>query len=196
MIRTGGRLGRIYARGSLRTGGWADYRREGPLWSARLDPHEQNQRSGNPGVPRVIYAAARSRYPILDTCVAEASQASCVIDVEANEPWFALWTPTRELGLLDLASAWTLRAGGTQAICTGDRRRSRQWARAIHAQFGNGLDGLTWPSSVLGGGRCVVLWDRAEDSTPTHPDFNRPLADPALLRPLAQVAVRLDYRLV
>ncbi len=184
------RLGRLYARGGLRAGGWADYRREGPLWSARFDPHQAGERG-------VLYAAVRGRYPILDTCVAESLQASRVIDLRAGEPWLALWTPSRELELLDLGSAWTLRAGGTQALCAGDRRRSRQWARAIHDQLGNLLDGLIWPSAVLGGGRCIVLWDpRSEDAMPTHPDFNRPLADPALLRPLAQVAARLDYRLV
>ena len=84
------------------------------------------------------------------------------------------------LRLLDLGSAWLLRAGGTQAVCSGDRARAREWARSIHAGLGGEVDGLTWPSSILGGGRCVVLWESAEDSMPTNPDLNLALADPGL----------------
>ena len=66
----------------------------------------------------------------------------------------------------------------------------------IHAGLGGEVDGLTWPSSILGGGRCVVLWESAEDSMPTNPDLNLALADPGLGRALGAIAEQLGYGLI
>lgn len=128
----------------------------------------------------------------LTTALAECFQASRVIDPIVGDPWLVAWTPVTPLMLLDLASAWTTRAGGNQALCAGDRRVARRWARAIYKQLAH-VDGLCCPSSILGNGRSVALFDRASNAIPLRPDLHRPLADPALQPAIARAAARIGY---
>jgi hypothetical protein len=193
IVELEGRLTRIYGRAGSRAGEWFELRHFGPLAGARFDPHAE------PAADQAVaslYAAIGAAQPALHTAVAEGFQLSRVIDRLTGDPWLAIWMPTRPVRVLDLDSPWTLRAGGTQALCSGDRRISRQWARAIHGQFGADLDGLAWPSAVLGGGRCVVLWERAEDAMPATPDLHRALADPGLAGALAHAAAATGYTLI
>lgn len=163
----------------------------GPRPTARFDPH-----APPPHVQRVgvMYLSYRAAVPGLTTAIAESFQSTRVVDRQAEDPWVVWWTPIRPLQLLDLASTWTTRAGGNQAMCSGDRRRAREWARAIHAQLD--VDGITWTSSVLGAGRSVALWNRATDALPPLSDVNRPLADPALFPDVSQIADQLGYGLI
>ena len=92
----------------------------------------------------------------------------------------------------DRASAWTIRAGGNQALCSGDRRVARAWARACYEAF-PGLDRLTWTSSVVGHGRRVALTERAADSIPERPDLLCPLSDPGPATAIPRAAHLIGY---
>jgi len=172
-----------------------EFRTEGPLATGRFDHHRPGGEAG------VMYAARRgSPRAGLDAfacAMAETFQLSRVIDVTTRQPWVVWWTPTTPLQLLDLGSTWTTRAGGNQALCSGDRGTSRSWARAIHAASrtwpGPVLDGLTWPSSVVGPGRSLVLTEAAADAIPPRPDVLRPLADPGLGPAVQRAAARIGY---
>ncbi len=85
---------------------------------------------------------------------------------------------------------WVTRASGSQAISTGTRVRSREWARAIYRAHPH-LVGLAYRSSVWGPGRCAVLWERAERAFPKTPSATRTLDDPALAIPIATPATKL-----
>ena len=141
-----------------------------------------------------MYLATKAEVDPLTTAVAECFQVSRVIDRSYGDPWIAIWTPARPLRLLNLASTWTLRAGDNQALCAGDRRIAKQWGRAIYEQI-EPLDGLQWPSSVLGAGLAVALYQAAEDVIPARLDLHRPLADPALASALARSATAIGYAL-
>jgi hypothetical protein len=192
------RLVRIFFRDGPYPSDWMEFRTDGPLASGRFDHHHPGVAAG------VMYAARRGSPPAgLDAfacAVAETFQLSRVVDVTTRQPWVVWWTPTRPLRLLDLGSTWTTRAGGNQALCSGDRNVSRSWARAIHRAIGTwtgpDLDGLTWPSSVVGPGKSVVLTERAADAIPHRPDLIRPLADPGLGPAVRRAAARIGYLVV
>ncbi len=61
--------------------------------------------------------------------LAETFQLQRAIDVTTRQPCVVWWTSTRPLYLLDLASSWTSRAGGDQALCSGDRSAAQLWTR-------------------------------------------------------------------
>lgn len=181
---------RIYRRGGSHPAGWSDFRMFGPTAIGRFDPHLPPPRAQDRGV---MYVAQRGPgADALTTALAGCFQASRVIDPIIDEPWLVAWTPERPLVVLDLASAWTTRAGGNQALCAGDRRVARRWARAIYEQLTD-LDGLCWPSSVLGIGRSLAMFDRGSSAIPLRPDLHRPLADPALQPAIARAATRIGY---
>ncbi|MHB8264269.1 MAG: RES family NAD+ phosphorylase [Acidimicrobiales bacterium] len=188
------RLVRVFYRsGAKRASNWAAFRYDGPSLHARFDHHVLGQQRAT------MYVARHGDPPVnLDAfqcALAEVFQDSRLIDRTTNDPWAVWWTPTRPFSILDLGSTWTLRAGANQALCTGDRARAREWARAIYDAFPN-LDGLTWPSAVLGPGRNVVLTDRATGAVPLRPDVLQPLSAPGLLPPIQRAAGRIGYSLI
>jgi hypothetical protein len=83
------------------------------------------------------------------------------------------------------------------AIRSGSRVRARAWARAVYEAY-PGLLGLLYPSSMSANRPCAVLADRAETLSvlAEHPDFNRPLADDALLDVLKHCAADIGYGLL
>lgn len=113
------------------------------------------------------------------------------IDRTHRAPQATVLSPTTQLRLLDLASGWVTRAGGNQAICSGPRRRAQEWARAIYKHHRKHIDGLAYPSSVWGPGRCAVLWEGARHALPDRPVATRALADPVLLDLVADASERL-----
>jgi len=179
MLLLGSRMVRIFFRGGPTPTDWMDFRSDGPLSTGRFDHHRA-------GVPAgVMYLALRGSPPseldALSCALAETFQLTRLIDASTKDPWVAWWTPRREVRLLDLGSTWLARAGGNQALCSGDRNVSRSWARAIQAApWSTDIDGLAWPSSVLGPGRSAVLAESAGNAVPRRPDVLRPLGDPGL----------------
>ncbi|HEX7165527.1 MAG TPA: RES family NAD+ phosphorylase [Acidimicrobiales bacterium] len=109
------------------------------------------------------------------------------IDTTRDRPAVTRLEIVRPLVLLNLDRGWVTRAKGNQAIRTGHRSMSREWARAIYRHHPT-LDGLAYSSSVWGPGTCVALWERAEDAFPATPAAHRTLDDPVLAVPIANAA--------
>lgn len=185
-------LARIYRAAGDHPVGWSQFREHGPVATARFDPHPPA-----PGgeVHRVKAAAVLYAATALQTCVAEAFQATRVIDRTTNRPHLAIWRPARTLRLLDLSGTWPTRAGASQAIASGPRDRARAWARAIRTAYPD-LDGLWYPSAMNAGEPAICLWAPARDSMPRSPWSNLPLDAPSLQLPLGRIAAAIGYRLL
>jgi len=182
------RLTRIYARSGPHPMLWTQWRFYGPIPAGRFDHHLEPRREQGRGI---LYACIASEgVSGLEAAIAETFQDSRFIERFDRERWAVIWTPERPLTLLDLDSHWTTRAGGSRALTAGSRKVSQRWALAIYEQLED-IDGLTWRSSVVGHGRCVALWERATDSLPEHPGFNR-----ALLDHLEEIAERIGYEIL
>jgi ABC-type multidrug transport system fused ATPase/permease subunit len=128
--------------------------------------------------------------------VATPMLAGKVVDaIVRGGPAATIITLAAEITLLNLDGGWVTRAGGNQAIRTGPRGVARDWSRAIyrHHQY---LQGLACSSSVWGPGRCVALWERAEDAFPATPDASRDLDDPRLAEAIADAAEQLGTYVV
>lgn len=177
---------RLYRRGGRHPTLWDRLRDFGPT-AARFDHHLPPPRLQERAI---LYAAGHG-----PTALAEAFQDTRTIDRSARDPWLAGFRLHRPVTLLDLTGAWPTRAGASMAIASGPRPRARRWAQAIH-QASPDLDGLYYPSSMHGNLPAVALTERARDAIPPHPEFHRPLADPALLGMLDRVASDLGYGLV
>lgn len=176
-------VARIYPRGGRYPISWRDFRFHGPLASARFDHHVSGEGRG------VLYAARE-----LGTCVAEVFQGSRVVDRFADDRFFTGFRLTRAVHLLDLTGDWPTRAGASQAIASEPRPRAQSWARAIYDAYPK-LDGLWYPSSMHGGHRALVLFERADQAIPDTPDLDVPLSHPGLLPDLIRAASPLGYLL-
>ena len=185
-------LARVYRSGGEHPARWNTFRVHGPLATARFDPHPLTA----DGVPApapghgVLYAGLTLR-----TALAEAFQATRVVDRHAGAPWLVVFRPVRPLHLLDLAGTWPTRAGASQAISSGSRERARAWAREIFAGHPD-IDGLWYRSSMDSGAPAVCLWERAVPALPGQPWVHLPLAAPALALPIARACRQLGYRLI
>jgi len=182
-LRTGTVLARIYARSGAHPSRWDEFRSVGPLPSARFDHHVA-------GEQRAVLYGARS----LVTCVAEVFQATRVVDRVADDRFFVAFALTRAVRLLDLTGDWPTRAGASQAISSGPRRRAQEWARAIYDAY-PAVDGLWYPSSMHGGHPAVVLFERATTAIPREPELDIPLSYLGLLPDLIRAAATLGYLL-
>src|SRR5690606_26754932 len=99
----------------------------------------------------------------------EVFQAQRMIRLRDGAPTLAAFEVRRPLRLLDLSdSDWVTVAGGNSAISSGDRERSRLWARAIAERYPE-LDGVVSASSLIPTSRVVALWAGAADALPEHP---------------------------
>lgn len=176
-------LWHIYKHGGTYPTRWNDFRHYGPH-EGRFDHHLPPSRVQE----RDILYLARQ----IATCVAEVFQQTCHVDVARGEPWLAAHVTTREIALLDLSGTWPTRAGASIAINTGPRAITRQWSMSIYAAYSR-IDGLWYCSSMYGNAPCVALYERGRDSLPTHPSFNRALADPTLFDTLAAAADAVNY---
>lgn len=186
-ITAGTRLWRIYARGGRHPGTWNQLRHFGPVTGARFDHHLPPPREQERGI---LYGALDGM-----TCVAEAFQATRLIDRRTQEPWLVAFELTAPLRLLDLTSPWPTRAGASMALASGRRDRARRWSQAIYAAY-PAAHGLWYPSSMAANAPCVALYERAHAALPSRPLLHLPLADPRLDVPLQHAAQRFNYRLV
>jgi hypothetical protein len=167
---------------------WNELRAFGPTKS-RFDHHT---------LPRRIHPTRAIAYlatgpAAFTTAIAEYFQDDSggvgPIDRHRHRPAIGIFELARPVTLLDLDSGWVTRAGGNQAIRTGVRARSREWARAIYRH--HPVDGLLYRSSVWGPGRCVAVWERSRAAFPPAPTSTRTLDDPHLAAAVASAAVEL-----
>jgi len=186
-IPAGTTLWRVYFRGGSHPMAWNQFRSHGPMPSGRFDHH-----GGQPNDPRraILYAAVEG-----PTCFAEVFQVARVINRHRRDPWMAGFCTTAALDLLDLTGNWPTRAGGSMAINTGPRPRAQRWARAIHAAY-PAIHGILYPSSMDANRPALALFERALSAIPTHPRFNRALAELPLLIPISNAAARFGYAVV
>jgi hypothetical protein len=191
-LREGTVLARVYFTAGPYPTRWNRFRRYGPI-NARFDHHLADP-AGRARVQErtVLYCAASA-----ETCFAEVFQETRRIDRTRKAPWLAVFRLERDLELLDLTGAYPTRAGASMAIGSGSRVRARAWARAWYEAFPD-LHGICYASSMNANEPAIALTDRAELAAPlpAYPDFNRPLADDALVDVLKHAAARLGYRML
>jgi hypothetical protein len=185
-------LSRVFRAGGQNPLRWNEFRLAGPLAAARFDPHPPTPDGRPAAVPGygVMYVGLSLR-----TCLAEAFQGARVVDRHTGGPMLGVFRPARVLRLLDLGGTWPTRAGASQAISSGPRDRSRAWARAIFAAYGD-IDGLWFRSSMNAGNPAICLWERGADALPAQADALLPLDAAGLALPIARECRRLGYRYV
>lgn len=180
-----GPLWRVFFTGGDHPADWDTFRAFGPATNAgRFDHHPLPQ-----GVHsnRGIYYAGRS----ISVCVAEAFQERRTLDRAAGLPALVRFTPNRSLHLLDLRHVWPTRAGASQAISSGPRRRSQRWSRAIYAEYP--VDGIAYRSSMYGGEDALALYERCTDALPGNPDRVIPMTESSIVVVLKRIADDIGY---
>ena len=178
---------RLYFAGGPHPRLWDEFRYFGPVGTSRFDHHEP---APSIQVRGILYAAEQA-----PTCFAELFQAARTIDRGRRQPWLVSFAIERDLRLLDLGGAWPTRAGASQAINSGPRPRAQEWSRSIYAQYSQ-VEGLRYPSSMLGGTIALALYERARDALPASPTTHHPLTHPGLQWPIRRIAANLGFNLV
>lgn len=190
-LPVGTRLWRLYFRGGRHPTRWSEFRHVGPL-DGRFDHHLPDEK-GNPTLQErsVLYTA---RHPW--TCLAEAYQATRIINRDHKQPWLVAFEIVKPVHLLNLTGRFPTRSGASMGLMTGPRSVSRRWARGYYEAY-DAVRGFLYPSSMHANEPAVVLNDRAEGAKvlPAVPVFHRALADLALLTVLRNAARALGYAL-
>lgn len=194
VLAPGTRITRLHRIAGARTLRWDEFRTWGPTTS-RFDHHPEP--AGNHPGHGILYAAIGTG--AFTTVIAETfsagQQAVGPIDRSDRRPTITVFELAAGLRLLRLEGGWVTRAGGNQAICSGVRATSRLWAREIYACYPD-LDGVSYVSSVWGGGACVALFERAGRALPPSPIASRTLDDPAMFDALGAAAFDLGVALL
>jgi hypothetical protein len=189
-LPAGTKLWRIYFRGGSYPGTWDQMRYHGPVESTRFDHHLDPPGTRDRGI---LYAATGD--DAIATCVAEVFQDTRLVDTRRNEPWLAAFSLMEDVSLLDLTGKWPTRARASANINSGPRPRYRRWSREIYDAYPD-LGGLYYASSMNGNEPAVVLYERASNTLPRSPVFNRRLSDAPLLIALERIAAGLGYDLI
>lgn len=172
---------------------WNAFRAYGPMPHGRFDAHHP-QRNGAPATNSdcgVIYFGTSMRVSI-----ASVFQASSTVDRRTREPMLAVMRPRRTLCLLDLATTWTIKVGASLEICSGPKKLTQAWARAIRSAFPE-LDGVSYLESMAPLERAICLWDSpAAAALPAEPELLLPLHDPRLDEDLMTVCEDINYVLL
>ncbi|WP_336991631.1 hypothetical protein [Leucobacter sp. VD1] len=194
-------IARIFRAGGTHPVAWHEFRTFGPL-DGRFDPHP---------LPVGEHEGAGVLYGVLErgrgggvadggalggafaAALLEVFQAQRMIRLRDGSPTLAAFEVTRPLRLLDLSdSDWIAVAGGNSAISSGDRERSRVWARAIAQRYPE-LDGVVSASSLVPDARVVALWAGAADALPRYPAALLPLGRDELIGVIDRIADRYGY---
>lgn len=181
------RLARIYHASGQHPMAWNAFRAWGPARNARFDHHLPDD-AGAPHAQsrKILYCAKRGI-----TCIAEVFQATRVVNRTDGDPYLCVFSPARNLTLLDLTGRFATQMGASLAIHSGPRHWAREWARALYDAFDH--DGLLYLSSMDPGAPAIALNERAEDAMPAVPLANRPLNDPLLTDVIDAHTHRLGY---
>lgn len=175
-VPTGSGFARVFRAGGTHPVEWFEFREFGPL-DARFDPHPEPT-ADHPGCGVMYTVLEDARHSSDADSAFDSAFAACLLEVfqqhrvirrSAGSPTLAVFETARPLRLLDLNdSDWITVAGGNAAIASGERERSREWARAIRERYPE-LDGVIAASSVVPSARVAALWSPAEDALPRHP---------------------------
>jgi hypothetical protein len=178
---------RVYRAGGPHPTTWRAFRAHGPTATGRFD-HQPPPAHDDPRL-EISYVA-------LDAvgAIAEAFQATRLIDRRRQSPWLVAFELSTALDVLDLTRLWPTRAGASQAIATGRRTTAQAWSRAIHRDYPE-LAGLLYRSSMAGGSLNLALYERAKVAVPERPALHLPLLHPGLRLPLERAAAKLGYAL-
>lgn len=187
-LRTGrDRIARIYYASGPHPVAWNSFRAWGPAANARFDHHLPDAAGqGQMQIRKVFYGAQQGI-----TCIAEVFQATRVVNRVDNDPYLCVFSPVRDLSLIDLTGRFATRMGASLAIHSGPRHLARAWARALYEAFDH--DGLLYLSAMDPGSPAIALNERAEDAMPDAPLLNRPLSDPLLTDVIDAHTHRLGY---
>lgn len=215
-VRAGTLIARIFRAAGRYPADWHTFREFGPL-DGRFDPHSPPV-GEHPGVG-VLYGILEhgaltqtekqagkqaqsgtlepSEGGLEDTAFAaailEVFQAQRMIRVGDGAPTLVGFEPVRTLRLLDLSdSDWVTVAGGNSAISSGERMRSRAWARAIFEHYPD-IDGVVAASSLVPTARVATLWTSAANALPDHPSALIRLDRPELAGVIDRIAERYGY---
>lgn len=187
VLPRGATVWRVYFRGGPHPTSWNTFRQYGPT-GARFDHHDPPP-AMHP-TKSILYGA-----DLGPTCLAEVFQETRVIDRNRHEPALAAFDLVQELRLLDVTGAWPVRAHASMAIGSGNRKRAREWSRAIYDAFPD-LQGIRYASSMDANRPAFAFYERARGAIPAQPHRDVPLSAPGLAIFLARAAARFDYRLV
>ncbi len=188
VLPVGSLLFRIYFVGTEHPSSWEEFRRFGPVGTARFDHHPEPPRL-HEGFG-ILYAATQ-----IKTCVAEVFQEKRAVDTRVGEPWLAAFRLAREVPLLSLRGDWPTRAGASMNMNSGPRSRCRRWSGTIHAAYPE-VSGLLYASSMHANREAVALYERAMGAVPASPEANVPLSHPGLEPDLERYARELGYDLI
>ncbi len=177
---------RVYFRAGPHPTTWDQFRSFGPT-GLRFDHHTQPPRVQK----RAITYLAQNGL----TCLAEVFQSTRVIDRHRKNPWLVGFALQRDVNLLDLTGLWPTQASASMAINAGPHSKARLWSQAVYEAFPK-IEGLYYCSAMHANHPAIALYERAQDSLPKTPFFNRALRDPGLLTPLINAARDLNYILV
>lgn len=186
LLPAGRLLWRVYFRGGNHPTTWDAFRYYGPTTS-RFDHHLAPARRQERGV---MYVAENGI-----TCLAEVFQDARTINRTRGQPWLVGFRTRSTIACLDMRGNWPTQAGGSQAICTGDRRRARRWSQAIYDTYPN-IAGVIYPSKMHGGNISLACYERAATALPDIPEFDRALTDDEVSNMLKSAAKALNYRLL
>jgi hypothetical protein len=187
VVTYSGVLWRVFSTAGIHPQVWNELRHWGPGANMRFDP--QSPPPGVDPAAGVLYAATLGW-----TALGEVFQSARVIDRTAGAPVIAAWFPSRELQLLDLTSNWPVVNGAAASMMMDDKQHTQAWARAIHQQLGDRIDGL-WHLSSINSKPMVTLFSRVErmPAFPPRVSFETPL-DAAAADALINAATkRLGY---
>ncbi len=189
MVPEGTTLWRLYFRGGEHPSAWNEFRRFGPLATARFDHHTMPRREQDRRA--ILYAATKGT-----VCVAEVFQEMRIIDRHSRDPWLVAFALRSDVALLDLTGLWPTRAGASTAISSSEARsRTRHWSRNMWRAYPD-IVGLSYASSMHGHDPAVALYERAKSSLPESPSLHLPLSHRRLSLPLRNLADKLGYDLV
>ncbi|WP_191282527.1 hypothetical protein [Pseudolysinimonas yzui] len=194
----GSTFGRLFFRGGAHATEWDTFRSFGPVSTMRFDHHpppakEHPKRAITYLAPSTIRAGSQDPFEV---CVVETYSTTKLIDTRSREPWFTLWSTTRDLIGLDVVDGpWLARAHGNAAISSGPRAISRDWSRAIYRSFDT-LDGIYYGTSSLPMARSVALFERARSALPARYLLALPLSHPGFGPALRRIAATYGYDLI
>lgn len=142
---------------------WNGLREFGPLHQMRWDPHHPPL-GMHPGVG-VAYCATDPT-----TAFAEVFQSRRTIRTNPDQALSA-WFPSRDLRLLNLTGLWATKNGASASLHAAPRSTCRAWARSIHDQLSERIDGLSVPSTMTLA-PMTVLFSASASAFPAAPHLS------------------------